>query len=73
MSTDSAGPPPHTAYAAWLKDVVNTEHRDPAWDHACGSEEAATKFLGRMSILLGQCLESGTAPPDPSAKWQQCA
>ena len=80
MATDSADAPAHTDNTAWLKDVVNIEHRDPAWADACGSEELATKFLAHMSSLLSEFFKSGAAPMDPSAamaartaKWQQCA
>ena len=53
MATDSADAPPHTDNTAWLKDVVNTKHRDPAWADACGNEESATQFLARiLSDLL---------------------
>ena len=80
MATGSADAPPHTYNTVWLKDVVNTEHRDPAWADACGSEESATKFLAHMSSLLSQFFKRDAAPLDPSAamaahttKWQQCA
>ena len=66
MATDSADAPPHTDNTAWLKDVVDMEHRDPDWADACGNEESATKFLAHMSSLLSQFSESA-APLDPSA------
>ena len=77
MATASADAPPHTDNAAWLKDVVKMENRDPAWNVACGSEDAATRFLARMFDLLSQSFKRSADAPltmaGREAKWQQCA